>query len=57
MDWPSWKAAMENEFSALEGASTRSTVARAAGKNVVGSKWVFRIKHKNLTAQLIQNHY
>ena len=35
------------EIATLEGAGTWSTVARPGGKNVVGSKWVFRIKHKS----------
>jgi hypothetical protein len=45
-DWPLWKAAMDRELETLESAGTWSTVSRPAGKNVVGSKWVFRLKRK-----------
>ncbi len=46
-DWPLWKAAMDKEIATLEGAGTCSRIARPGGKNIVGSKWVFRIKHKS----------
>ena len=46
-DWPLWKAAMDKEIDTLEGASTWSTVPRPQGKNIIGSKWVFRIKRKS----------
>ena len=45
-DWSNWKAAMDREMSTLEEAGTWSTVLRPAGKNIVGSKWVFRLKRK-----------
>ena len=45
-DWSNWKAAMDHEMSTLEEAGTWSTVPRPAGKNIVGSKWVFRLKRK-----------
>ena len=45
-DWSSWKAAMDRELETLEKAGTWSTVSRPPGKNVVGSKWVFRLKRK-----------
>jgi transposase InsO family protein len=46
-DWPLWKAAMDKEIDTLERAGTWSTITRPAGKNIVGSKWVFRIKRKS----------
>ena len=45
-DWPRWKEAMDRELATLEKAETWSTVPRPPDKNVVGSKWVFRIKRK-----------
>jgi hypothetical protein len=43
-DWPCWKEAMDREMDTLEKALTWNTVPRPPGKNIVGSKWVFRIK-------------
>jgi len=45
-DWPSWKDAMDSEMASLERALTCPSVPRPAGKNVVSSKWVFRLKHR-----------
>ena len=45
-DWPSWKAAMDREMETLEKAVTWKPVIRPPGKNIVGCKWVFRIKCK-----------
>ena len=45
-DWPRWKEAMDKEMSTLEKAGTWKTVPRPTDKNIVGSKWVFRIKRK-----------
>jgi hypothetical protein len=45
-DWPKWQEAMDREIATLEEAGTWNTVPRPAGKNIVGSKWVFRIKRK-----------
>jgi len=45
-DWPRWKEAMDRELATLEKAETWSTVPCPPDKNVVGSKWVFRIKRK-----------
>ena len=45
-DWPSWKDAMDSEMASLEHALTWTSVPHPAGKNVVSSKWVFRLKHK-----------
>ena len=45
-DWPRWKEAMNRELATLERAGTWETVPRPPNTNVVGSKWVFRIKRK-----------
>ncbi len=45
-DWPKWQEAMDREIATLEEAGTWTTVPRPANKNIVGSKWVFHIKHK-----------
>jgi hypothetical protein len=47
LDWPLWKAAMDKEITTLDGAGTWSTMARPGGKNIIGSKWVFRIERKS----------
>jgi transposase InsO family protein len=43
-DWAQWQDAMDREIATLEKAGTWITVSRPANKNIVGSKWVFRIK-------------
>ena len=45
-DWPKWQEAMDCEINTLEKAGTWITILKPTGKNIVGSKWVFRIKHK-----------
>jgi hypothetical protein len=45
-DWPSWKEVMDHKISSLEQAETWTTVPCPTGKNVVGCKWVFRLKRK-----------
>lgn len=45
-DWPYWQEAMDREIATLEKAGTWSTVLRPTDKNIVGSKWVFRVKRK-----------
>jgi hypothetical protein len=46
MDWPQWREAMDQKITMLNQAQTWITVPHLEGKNIVGSKWVFRIKHK-----------
>lgn len=43
-DWPKWEEAINKELTALEDACTGSVVEQLANVNVVGYKWVFRIK-------------
>lgn len=43
-DWSKWDEAMQEELKALEDAQTWSIVEKPQGVNVVGCKWVFRIK-------------
>jgi hypothetical protein len=45
-DWPLWQQAMDREMKTLEDAGTWETVPRPTNRNIVGSKWVFRIKQK-----------
>ncbi len=45
-DWPCWKEVMDRKMATLEKASTWVTVPRPSGKNIVDSKWVFRVKRK-----------
>jgi len=45
-DWPKWKEVMDRKISSLEHAGTWTTIPRPHGKNVVGCKWVFRLKRK-----------
>ncbi|KAK1618276.1 hypothetical protein QYE76_023793 [Lolium multiflorum] len=43
---PEWRAAMAEEFSALTHTRTWTLVPRPPGTNIVGSKWVFKTKHR-----------
>ena len=45
-NWPCWKEAMDHKIESLKQAGTWDTVARPPSKNVVGCKWVFRLKRK-----------
>ena len=45
-DWPLWQEAMDQELAALDRAGTWRTVERLPDMNVVGCKWVFRIKRR-----------
>ena len=45
-DWLLWKEAMDREMATLDEAKTWHTIPRPHGKNIVGSKWVFRVKRK-----------
>lgn len=43
-DWPHWKAAMEKEIANLREHDTYDLVEPPSGANIVGSRFVFRIK-------------
>jgi len=43
-DWPDWNRGIQKELRRLESAGTWRVVPRPEGVNVVGSKWVFRVK-------------
>jgi hypothetical protein len=43
---PEWRAAMAEEFSALTHTRTWTLVPRPPGTNIVGSKWIFKTKHR-----------
>jgi hypothetical protein len=45
-DWLHWKEAMDRELATLKKVGTWITVPRPTDKNIVSSKWVFRVKHK-----------
>jgi hypothetical protein len=45
-DWPSWDKAMGSEINMLQCVGTWETVPCPAGKNIIGCKWVYRIKQK-----------
>jgi hypothetical protein len=43
-DWPLWEKAIHKELATLKAAGTWDLVEAPEGANVVGSKWVFRVK-------------
>jgi hypothetical protein len=43
---PEWYAAMSAEFDALSQTKTWTLVPRPPGVNIVGSKWIFKTKHR-----------
>jgi hypothetical protein len=45
-DWPHWKEAMDRKLATLEKVGTWVNVPRPSNKNIVGSKWVYRVKCK-----------
>jgi len=45
-NWPHWKEAMDCEIKSLKAARTWKTVPCPPGKNIVGAKWVFKLKRK-----------
>jgi hypothetical protein len=47
-----WRDAMEVEFSALQANKTWRLVPPVPGVNIIDSKWVFKVKQKNLMGLL-----
>ena len=45
--YPQWCTAMDEEFSALQRQHTWSLVPPPIGKNIVGCKWVFKLKRNS----------
>ena len=45
-DWPCWKDVMDREIKSLQQAGTWETVPHPPDKNIVGCKWVYRLKRK-----------
>jgi len=45
-NWLKWKEVMDRKIGSLEHARTWTTIPRPSGKNIVGCKWVFRLKRK-----------
>ena len=45
-DWPLWQQVMDHKMKMLKDTGTWETVPHPTGRNIVGSKWVFQIKHK-----------
>ena len=43
---PHWRQAMDAEFNALQRTGTWALVPPKPNMNVVGCKWVFRVKHR-----------
>ena len=43
-DWPMWEEAIQKELDALRKVNTWDVVERLPGKNIIGCKWVFKIK-------------
>ena len=43
---PAWQAAMKQEFDALHANNTWELVKMPKEKNVIGCRWVYKIKHK-----------
>lgn len=41
-----WVAAMDTEYKALQQNKTWHLVPRPKGKNIIGCKWVYKIKRK-----------
>ena len=50
-DWPKWEEAIQKELENLKKSGTYELVKRPPGANIVGSKWVLRIK-KNAAGEI-----
>jgi hypothetical protein len=52
-EWPYWEKAIREELKTLEDAGTWELTSLPEGANVVGSKWVFRIK-RDASGQVVR---
>jgi Reverse transcriptase (RNA-dependent DNA polymerase) len=52
-DWPEWEAAIREELTTIDKAGTWVLVDQPPGVNVVGSKWVFRLK-RNAAGEVVR---
>jgi hypothetical protein len=43
---PAWRSTMSDKFSALSQTNTWTLVLRPPGTNIVGSRWIFKTKHR-----------
>jgi hypothetical protein len=46
MSDPKWKSVMDNEYIALMKNETWQLIPRKSGANIIGCKWVYKIKEK-----------
>ena len=53
-DWPFWEKAIEEELAMLKAASTWRLEEAPPGANVIGSKWVLKVK-KDMASNIV--HY
>jgi hypothetical protein len=53
-DWPNWEHGISEEIKTLEDSGTWELVDAPPGTNIIGSKWVFHLKH-NATSHIV--HY
>ena len=44
LDWPLWEKAIEKELATLKAAGTWKLEEAPPGVNIIGSKWVFKVK-------------
>jgi hypothetical protein len=47
VQYPKWCTAMQEEYDALQRQGTWSLVSPPPSKNIVGCKWVYKLKHNS----------
>jgi len=53
-EWPQWEKGIKEKLDQLEGLGMWKLVDRPRGVNVVGSKWVFRVK-RNTSREVVRH--